>query len=93
VHTEVENAYRRARELVRTPECSLLMDISPEEYPSLPYRAYEEIGIGAATGLWRGMHSERMEDCPFDEEWPMYAFWMVGFEYRIEMINEGIYAV
>ena len=89
--SEVENAYRRAKKILRNHGCRLFLDISPADFPTLPYSAYKNIGIGAATALWRGMHSKEMQDCPFEKDWPISAFWLAGFEYRTEMIAKGIY--
>ena len=91
MHNEVKKAYRRAQEILKTHGCLLLLDISPALHASLPKKAYENIGIGAATGLWKGMHSSNISDCPFHEDWPIYGFWKAGFEYRTRLIAKGLY--
>jgi|GEM_PF-1722644 len=90
VNREVSKAYQRALRILQKKGCSLLFDYPPIQYETLPLSAYDKIGIGAATGLWKGMHSNNLEDCPFEEDWPIYAFWKAGFEFQQLMRSRGI---
>ena len=77
---ELQSAYERAVQYL-TEYGNTLFYTSPNDHSNVPEQLKEKMGVVMAITLWLGVHSKPREDCPFRNDWPVYAIWQAGREW------------